>query len=669
MPHALPTMVILLLGWLGCGVLGFLLPPRLWRRLLFPLLALSAAILAVRLSCWEGGVETLVLPAGIPGLALHFRLDPLAAFFLVLLGWVAVGVALYATGYFAAMSRDQPATFRRVAVGYPGFMAAMGWVILADDAYTFMVAWEFMALTSWFLVVLDHDIDEIRQAGYLYLLMAHLGALTLVAAFALLAQGGDVAFESMRHAHLSSTRTNLVFLLALAGFGAKAGILPLHAWLPEAHPAAPSPVSALMSGVMLKVALYGMMRLSLDLVGVPQGWWGALLVILGSLSALFGVLFAAVQFDIKRLLAWSSVENLGLMFSGLGLVLLFHGAGQESVAALALAGVLYHALNHGMFKSLLFLCSGSVLHATTERNMAKLGGLIRAMPWVSALALVGVLSLAGLPPFNGFVSEWLMLQAYLLRPHFPQAWLDMTLPLGAAVLALVGALAGYAMVKFYGIVFLGRPRGLDLSQVHDAGVWEKLGLLGLTLGCMGLGLFPSQVITRLDIVTHALVGQGLAASAAHHGWLWLTPMSAQRASYSPVILLVLILFGLGMTVLVVRLGFHGRWRRAPAWDCGFPAQNWRMQDSADGFGQPIKQMFEGFLGLTRETPSAFDPAPYYRSRLHDPIRVALYQPLLRAVEALSRLLERTQQVRIATYLLYSFVTLLSLLALVSWGLT
>ncbi|QKE42068.1 MAG: hydrogenase 4 subunit B [Ferrovum myxofaciens] len=659
---------LILTGLSGLGLLGLVLPARLGRCLLFPLIAgLSALMAGAGLWALQGGAQTLVLPIGLPGMPFHLRLDVLSAFFLTLLGLAGSGISAYATGYFRHMAETQPGDFQRLILLYALFLASMGMVLVADDAYFFMVAWESMALSSYFLVTTDHEIPAIREAGFLYLLMAHLGAIALLLCFGLLQSGtgGDYAFATLRHHSLTSFWSSTAFILALIGFGAKAGLLPLHTWLPEAHPAAPSPVSALMSGIMLKMALYGLLRVLFDLLGQPLWWWGALLVGLGSLTALFGVLFAAVQSDIKRLLAWSSVENMGLILSGLGLTLLFHGAGQETVAALALAAVLYHALNHAFFKGLLFLGAGSVLHATAERNMAKLGGLIRVMPWVAGLSLVGALSLAGLPPFNGFVSEWLLLQAYLLRPDLPQPWLNMVLPLGAAVLALVGALAGFAMVKFYGIVFLGQARGLVLSEVQDIGVWERFGMGWMALGCVLLGLFPSSVILQLDTVTHALVGQGLGASAARHGWLWVTPVSANRASYSPLILFAVIGVSVGLTFLGVRRFFHGRWRRAPAWDCGYPFQTARMQDSADGFGQPIKQIFESFFGLSREIPSPFDSHPHYHSEVRDPLWALCYLPLVRGVARLVKWVGVLQQGRISTYLLFSFTTLMALLALVT----
>jgi formate hydrogenlyase subunit 3/multisubunit Na+/H+ antiporter MnhD subunit len=286
----------------------------------------------------------------------------------------------------------------------------------------------------------------------------------------------------MRGAALSPGAAAAAFLFALCGFGAKAGLVPLHVWLPEAHPAAPSPVSALMSGVMLKTAVYGFLRVTYDLLGAPLWWWGALALGLGLLTALFGVVFAAVQVDMKRLLAYSSIENIGLAFAAIGLSILFYAYGMQPIAALALTAALYHVASHALFKSLLFVGTGAVLHATGERNLGRLGGLMRAMPWVAWATLIGALASAGLPPLGGFVSEWLLLQSFLFTPGLPNSFLNMLIPVVAALIALVAALAGYTMVKFFGVVFLGRPREEKLRDAHDAGAWERAGMLLLVAG-------------------------------------------------------------------------------------------------------------------------------------------------------------------------------------------
>lgn len=662
-PHLshLDCILGIVVFWLALGLAGLLLQrqPRLLAQLLFPAGALGALALAVvALQALGGGANVAVLPLGLPDLPFHLRLDALSAFFLLLLGGAVFGISVYGAGYFRTM---EGGTLGLLCLEYHLFIASMVLVLLADDAYLFMVAWESMALSSYFLVTTDHKVPEIRRAGFLYLLIAHVGAIGILLCFGVMQGGhGDYTFATMRQAELSPFWASATFLLALFGFGAKAGLLPLHAWLPEAHPAAPSPVSAMMSGVMLKTAIYGLLRVTFDLLGTQLWWWGALTLVLGLMTALYGVLFAAVQSDMKRLLAYSSIENIGIILAGIGLAIIFHAFGRDAVAVLALVAALYHALNHAFFKGLLFLGTGSVLHATGERNLGHLGGLIRRMPWVAVMVLAGTLAIAGLPPFNGFVSEWLLLQAFLLTPTLPHAYLNMMIPLGAAAVALAAALAAYAMVKFYGVIFLGQHREEKLAHAHDAGNWERLGLGWMAAACLALGLFPVAVILQLDNVTQLLIGQELSSG----GWLWLTPVAPERASYSPVILFLIILVGLAFTFVAVRKVYHGRLRRGAPWDCGFPAQTPRMQDSAEGFSQPIRQIFEPFFGIIRELPSPFDTHPHYHGETRDRLWNLFYLPIAAATEKLSGLIGKLQHGRISIYLLYSFVTLLALLAFV-----
>ena len=661
-PMLLVGCVVLLLGWTAIGLAGLLRPRSvvLAGRVLFPLGALLGFALAVLAgaSLLGGGIERLVLPLGLPGLPAHLRLDPLSSAFLVLLGAASGGISLFAGGYFRAGEGAAPGL---LCLQYHLFLASMGLVLLADDAYSFLVAWEAMALSSYFLVTTQHRLAEIRRAGFLYLLMAHVGAICLLLAFGVL-QGGSglFTFAAMRAAHLSPGWAAAAFLLALLGFGAKAGLVPLHVWLPEAHPAAPSPVSALMSGVMLKTAVYGVLRVGLDLLGHPVWWWGLAPLALGLLTIVYGALFAAVQTDMKRLLAYSSVENIGIAFTGVGLTMVFAGSGMPVVAALALLATLYHCLNHSFMKSLLFLGTGAVLHATGERNLGRLGGLMHRMPWVAWLTLVGTLAIAGLPPLNGFVSEWLLLQSFLFTDGLPHALVNLLIPMGAALVALGAALAGYVMVKFYGIIFLGQPREASLVHAHDCGWLERIGLLWLALGCVLLGLFPLQVIGALGAVTAELVG-AVVPQASPHWWL-LAPVPGRPVSYGPVVFLTATLAVVLMTVLIVRLTYRQRVRRAPAWDCGFGALTARMQDTAEGFGQPIRHIFQPFFEIERELPAPADRAPRYRIAIAERIWKLLYEPLVRAVERLANTVARVQQGRISVYLLYSFATLLVLLA-------
>ena len=659
----LSVAVALLAAWAAIGVAGLLRPMSVGyagRALFLAGAVCSFGVLAAGLAALGAPPEQLVLPIGLPDLPFHLRLDSLSALFLVLLGAASAGTSLFGAGYFRAGEGTAPGL---LCLQYHVFLASMGFVLLADDAYAFMVAWEAMALASYFLVTTQHRIPDIRRAGFLYLVIAHLGAIAILLCFGLL-QGGtwQFTFDAMRSAALAPVPATAAFVLALVGFGAKAGLVPLHVWLPEAHPAAPSPVSALMSGVMLKTAVYGLLRVTFDVLGTPLWWWGLIALAVGLFTAFYGVLFAAVQTDMKRLLAYSSIENIGILIAGMGLAIVFSGLDMAALAALALAATLYHSLNHALMKSLLFLGTGAVLHATGERNLGRLGGLIRRMPWTAWLTLIGALAIAGLPPLNGFVSEWLLLQAFLFTAEIPRDFVNMLLPLGAAVVALAAALAAYVMVKFYGVVFLGAHREAGLARAHDCGVLERIGLVWLAAGCVLLGLFPVQVVSALNGVTNLLVGATLAQYAPQ--WWLLAPLPGARAAYGPLVFFVGVLIVVLLTTVVVHRFYHQRVRRSDPWDCGYGALTSRMQDTAEGFGQPIRHLFGTVFRVQREVPTPFDRAPRYRVTVTDRIWYALYEPLGALVRTVARTMARLQQGRVATYLLYSFVTLIALLSIV-----
>ncbi len=668
-PDSPLTLILLLLcvwGLIGIAGLARIQSIRFAAAGLFPVGALiGMAVAAAGLWALHGTAASaeapwFCLPVGLPNLSVHLRLDALSSVFLVLLGGVAAGVSTFASGYFRKPQGSPPGL---VCLQYHLFLASMGFVLIADDAYGFLVAWETMAVSSYFLVITDHRIEAIRSAGFLYLVIAHAGALAILCAFALMRDGaGQFTFDSMRAAALTPAAAGAAFLFALVGFGAKAGLVPFHVWLPEAHPAAPSPVSALMSGVMLKMAVYGMLRVSFDLLTGLAWWWGLVPIAVGLFSAFYGIVFAAAQTDMKRLLAYSSIDNLGILFTALGLALVFDGVGMPTLAALALLAVLYHSVGHGFTKSLLFLGTGSVLHATGERNLGRLGGLIHRMPWVAWLTLVGALALAGLPPLSGFVSEWLLLQAFLFSHEIPHTFVNMLLPLGAGLVALVAALAGYVMVKFYGVIFLGQPRETGLALARDPGFGERAGLAWLAVACVLLGLLPAQVSAVLERVGAQLHVGGLDVERAP--WWMLVPLADRPASYAPLAFLFTVAATVALTMLVVRRLYRRRERRAPAWDCGFGPLNARMQDTAEGFGQPIRQLFEPFFAMQRHLPSPSDAAPTYRVDIGDRIWNFAYLPLQSLVQRIAVGFAWLLQGRIALYLIYGFVTLVVLLALV-----
>lgn len=614
----------------------------------------------------------IILPIGLPDLLFHLRLDPLAGFFLVVIGLLAFFVSIYSLGYIKGFLGHRSVT--SLIIFYCLFLAGMFMVVLADDALFFLISWEVMAAASYFLVMFEDEKIENRRAAFLYIIIAHVGAIAILLSFGVMAglttgfQGfSGYTFDAMRATNFPLGWATAAFLLAFFGFAAKAGVIPLHVWLPEAHPVAPSNISALMSGVMLKTAIYGIVRVTFDLIGVFPWWWGAIVLIFGLVSAVMGVLYALMQHDLKRLLAYHSVENIGIILIGLGLAMIFTSYQMPLLAALALTAGLFHTMNHAMFKGLLFMGAGAVLHATGERNMEEMGGLIHKMPWTASFFLVGCISISALPPFNGFVSEWLTFQAFLLSPSLPSPLLNLLIPMGAALLALTGALAAACFVKAFGVTFLGHWRGHRKPEVHEAGWPMRIGMMLTALTCFGLGVLPTLFIDWMDVLSEQLVGAKISASATGLGWMWLTPIAQERASYSGPIVFAGIMAIVGIAYVLL----HSRptaIHRVPIWDCGFEKITQRMQYNATSFSMPIRRIF-GFLFSIKEQVRvislyghrAFPRKLHYHLRIRDLFWGWLYKPVVDASFWISRKVGRLQQGRIHVYLIYSFVTIIVLL--------
>jgi formate hydrogenlyase subunit 3/multisubunit Na+/H+ antiporter MnhD subunit len=636
-----------------------------------------AGLAAVGAGAWallQPAVATAQLPFGLPWLTWHLRLDALSGFFFAVVGVLVFAVSLYVPAYLGEFThRDNPQPVSALGLFTGLFILGMYLVLLADDAFAFMIAWELMSVSSYFLVAYQHQNAANRRAAFLYLLMAHIGALAILLGFGVLAAfGGGFTFDQMRAAELSPLWATLAFALALFGFGAKAGLAPLHAWLPEAHPVAPSHISALMSGVMLKVALYGFIRFTYYLVGDFYWSWGLVLVVFGTFTALAGVLYAMQQNDLKRVLAYSSIENVGIIFLALGLSLVFFGTGHPVLGTLGLVAALYHTINHALFKGLLFLGAGAVLYRTHERDLEHLGGLIRRMPVTALFFLVGCIAISALPPFNGFVSEWLTfqaaLQATVLKGSIESAVLRSVIPLSAAVLALTGALAAATFVKAYGVAFLGRPRTRHVAHAREvpAGMLAAMGLLAVL--CLLLGVLPTLTIEALAPVTRLLVGQALP-SATVQGWLWLTPIAPEVASYSApfVVLAIALVFALGYVFLKRRAKPA---RTGYAWNCGFGPLTHRMQYTSSAFSMPIRRVFAPAWKVEEHIETVTAPGLLARPKsIHHRLHVADwswlkgYVPIGGFVLAAARRIGRIQTGSIHTYLTYSFVTLLVLLVL------
>jgi formate hydrogenlyase subunit 3/multisubunit Na+/H+ antiporter MnhD subunit len=598
------------------------------------------------------------LPLGIPWLGAHFRIDALAAFFLAVVNLGTTAASLFALGYGAHESAPG-----RVLPFYPVFLAGMNVVLLADDAFSFLLAWELMSLSSWALVVAHHQDGENVRAGYIYLVMASFGTLALLLTFGLLAgPDGAYTFADIRTAH--PTGATAILLLALIGAGSKAGLVPLHVWLPLAHPAAPSHVSALMSGVMTKVAVYGFVRIVLDLLGEPAWWWGMLVLALGGITAVMGVLYALMQHDLKRLLAYHTVENIGIIFIGLGLALAFRAHSMGWAAALALTAGLLHVLNHSLFKSLLFFGAGAVLSSTGERDMEHLGGLIHRMPQTAFVFLVGCAAISALPPLNGFVSEWLTFQAILLSPQLPSWGPKLLVPAVGALLALSAALAAACFVKAFGVTFLGRARTPAAARAHETDQLSLAAMFLLAALCLLAGILPGLFIDALAPAVQQLVG---ARMPVQHGveWLSIVPIAESRSSYNGLLVFVFMLASGTLAALAIHRFASDRLRRAPPWDCGYPDANPATQYTASSFAQPIRRVFGTVVFRAREQVEMPPPGQSRPARLtvemRDLVWDTLYAPVAAAVGFAADRLNRLQFLTIRQFLSLVFVALVLLL--------
>ena len=623
---------------------------------------LSCAGLDVSLAFLLGGADplTLSLPLGLPWIGAHFRLDALSALFIAIISLGAAAASYYALGYGRRERFPE-----RVLPFYPAFLAGMGLAPLADDAYAFLMTWEFMSLASWALVMAHHEHAENARAGFVYIVMASFGTLALLLAFGVLAGAeGSYQFSAMRAAHPSLAVATTGLMLALIGAGSKAGLAPLHVWLPLAHPAAPSHVSALMSGVMTKVAVYAFARFAFDLVGPPDWRWSVPILIVGGVSGLIGVLHALMETDFKRALAYSTIENLGLIFLGLGLALAFKANNMGGAAALAFTAALMHALNHMLFKSLLFFGAGATLTATGARDLNKLGGLMKRMPTTGVFMLIGAAAISALPPLNGFVSEWLMLQAVLLGPLFPQWTLKLMAPSVGAAIALTAALAAACFVRLYGVAFLGRPRSAAAAEAHEVEPLSLTAMGALSLLCLIAGIFPGQIIDVLQPVV-LLAVDATMPTQSHIAWTSIEPITESRSSYNGLLVLMFIAMSSALSSFFIHRLASKAIRRAPAWDCGFPDANPATQYTAQSFSQPIRRVFGGVAFLAREKvkmPQPGDMAPArFVVRSDDLAWRAIYTPIERGVGALATRLNVLQFLTIRQYLSIVFAALVALL--------
>jgi hydrogenase-4 component B len=611
--------------------------------------------------------EAVILPLGIPWLGAHFRLDALSAFFLAVVDLGATGASLFALGY--GTHETAPV---RVLPFYPAFLAAMMCVVLADDAFTFLLSWEFMSLTSWALVMAHHRVPENARAGFIYLVMASFGTLCLLLAFGLLAgPDGHYAFAQMRAAHPSAALGAVALILALIGAGSKAGIVPLHVWLPLAHPAAPSHVSALMSGVMTKVAVYGFVRIAFELAGAPAWWWSIIILALAGVTTVMGVLYALMQHDLKRLLAYHTVENIGIIFIGLGLALAFKAHGMMFAAALAFTAALLHVFNHSLFKSLLFFGAGAVFTATGERDMEQLGGLIHRMPQTAFVFLIGCVAISALPPLNGFISEWLTFQAILLSPQLPSWGLKLLVPAVGALLALSAALAAACFVKAYGVSFLGRPRGPAAKAASETDGFSRAAMIALASLCLLAGILPGLFIDALAPISAGLIGERMPVQIGAQ-WLSIVPIAASRSSYDGLLVFLFMTISGTLAATAIHRFASDRLRRAPAWDCGYPDASPATQYTAMSFAQPIRRVFGTTVFRAREFTQMPPPGDTRPARLsveiHDLIWDGIYAPVVAGIGIAADRLNHLQFLTIRQFLSLVFGALvILLLVLALWS--
>ena len=607
---------------------------------------------------------------GASGFSLGYTIDPLSAWFLLVLGVLAIPVAIFSIGYLGHGPLSGRSMY--VGVGFNVLVGAVELVFATDDAVGFLCAWEVMTLATAALVATEHEIRDHRRAAYLYLAMSHLATGCAMAAFLTLAAlSGSFAFTDMLSGHLlSSPWRDAVFVLFLVGFGVKAGIIPLHVWLPEAHPAAPSSISALMSGVLIKTGIYGLMRFGAFGLGLPRLSWGVVIVILGGVSAVLGVLYALMQHDLKRLLAYHSIENIGIILLGLGAGMMALSMGQPQLAALGVAASLYHVLNHAVFKGLLFLSAGGVVASTGTRQIEELGGLLRRMPWTGLFFLVGAVAISGLPPLNGFASEWLTFQSLLSGFNdATDALPRLILPVSAALLALTSALAAACFVKAFGIGFLALPRSRAAAEAHESPALMLAPQLFLAAACVGLGLFPGSVLGVLGGVTSRLPGL-LADPEMVRGALAIAPGRGGFDRVSPLALGLVLLGGLAAAgVLAFRR--HVAVRRVPTWGCGGELTA-RTEYTGTAFSKPLMMIFQAVYRPTRQVEALGDVSPYfprevrYHAEIEPTFERYVYGPLMSGVWRMADRLKVLQAGSLHAYLSYVIALVLGLVLFVWW---
>ncbi len=611
-----------------------------------------AGMLPALKSIYYGDAETVRLAWDIPLGSFFLKLDPLAAFFLLPIFLLSALVAVYGKEYLAAYRAK-----KRLGISWFLFnvlVVSMAMVCLAHNTVLFLVSWEIMALSSFFLVAFEYEKEDVRKASWIYMIASYLGTACLLPMFLILNAGsGPLDFDNFLKS-ISPQTANICFILALIGFGTKAGIIPFHVWLPVAHPVAPSPVSALMSGIMIKTGIYGLIRIT-TFLGTPPLWWGLLILAIGIISGVLGVLFALAQHDLKRLLAYHSIENIGIICIGLGVGLVGWSANMPVVAVLGFAGGLLHVINHALFKGLLFLGAGSVLHGAHTLEIDHLGGLIKKMPFTGLTFLIGAVAISGLPPLNGFVSEFVIYIASFWGATTMNIYPAIPLMGAIAGLALIGGLAAACFTKAFGIVFLGEPRTKDAENVSEANPWMTVPMVILAVACLVIGLAGPFIVPAISPAVSAIIGY----PAIHE-----METAADYLFYVTIGALVFIACLAALAGLRLYLLSGRTVGKTVTWDCGYAAPSAQMQYTASSFAQPVIELFQFFLRTKKHLviPDTYFPsAANFASHTPDIGRELIYTPVFTGIKKLFLRMKIVQEGRIHIYVLYIVVTLLVLL--------
>lgn len=637
------------------GLPGFLLSKR-------SALGQRVAVFLVFLGSFSGLAGVVFIFAGIAGtfsgreadfLQTFFRVDALSAFFLVPIFTVAGLGALFGLGYWP--QKKKPRTALKIQFFWGILTAGMTLLVISKHAVVFFFGWEFMAISAFFLITAEDHKPACRKSGLVYLVATHLGSLILLGLFAFWRYTtGSFYFVPMENGTTALVSINIIFFLTLIGFGLKAGVIPLHFWLPGAHSNAPSHVSGILSGVMLKMGIYGIVRM-LSLIPDPPILWGWLILFLGAGSGLLGVVFAIAQHDLKRLLAYHSVENIGIILMGLGLAMLGRSYNHLDWIVLGMAGCLLHVWNHSFFKSLLFFGAGSILHGAHTRQIDHLGGLAKKMPLTAAMFLIGAAAISGLPPLNGFISEFFIYLG-LSRTVYSSGYMDSMALLAIPVLAMIGALAVACFVKVYGVIFLGSPRTKPAEQAHESSMLLLVPMLVLSVLCITIGLFPGLVVPVLE--------------QAISGWLSPDagiPLTIHIGTFVPLSTLSTLAIALSLAIGLFGLFFGMKYassKQAGTWDCGYARPTARMQYTASSFAQSLVKLFSWVLKPKTHNPDIthiFPAAGTMESEVDELVLDRTLIPVFQVMKKFFTWFRRFQQGQTQAYIFYLLVVIVLML--------